>query len=281
MSRFSTIRDIASLTGYEFETACREHTSYAYLGNNTGLCKILTKYNIYVDTRDIGVAPHFITDGFWETWLTQCLVNVVKEGDTCLDLGANLGYYSLLMSELCGKTGKTIAVEPNPHICNLLRHSQSIHPFRFEVIEAAVSNKSGRTVLSVPADYPGSASITQRFHAGWKSSKIKVKMMTVDELVMMMNLSKVDVIKIDVEGNEPSVFEGMQKTIAGNPDIKIIIEYSPHLYPAAKPFTDYLFSQFKVYRIKDVEKMTLLDESSIDVLVSLNDHTDLYLARNV
>ena len=279
MNSFSAIRDIASLTGYEFETACREHTKYAYLGNNTGLCKILTKYNIYIDTRDIGVAPHFIMDGFWETWLTQCLVDVVKEGDVCIDMGANLGYYSLLMSELCGKTGRTVAIEPNPHIANLLRHSQSTHAFNFDVVEAAISNKSGKTILSIPGEYPGSASISQRFHPSWRASRIKVRMMTADELVTSLSLPKVDVIKIDTEGAEPMVFEGMQKTIADNPDLKIVIEYSPHIYPDARTFTQYLFSQFIVHRIKDVEKMTLLDESSVDSLLQLNDHTDLFLTR--
>src|SRR5688572_19819262 len=70
---FADIREITSLSGSEYEQACRDHTFYAYLGNNTGLCKVLTKYKIYVDTRDAGVTPHYIMDGFWESWLTQCL----------------------------------------------------------------------------------------------------------------------------------------------------------------------------------------------------------------
>ena len=277
MNSFSTIREITSLTGYEFETACRDHTSYAYLGNNTGLCKILTKYNIYVDTTDVGVTPHLIMDGFWETWLTQCLVEIVREGDVCIDIGANLGYYSLLMSELCGKTGRTVAIEPNPRICELLRHSQSIHPFRFDVMESAVSNKNGKAVLSVPGNYPGNASINRQFDRVWNPSKSKVRITTLDEIVSAMNLPKVDIIKMDVEGAEPLVFEGMQKTIAGNPGLQIIVEYSPHLYGDARAFTQYLFSRFTVQRIKDVEKMTLLDESSMATLLQLTDHTDLYL----
>ena len=59
------MEDILSRTAFEFETVCRENSGYAYLGNNKALCRVLGKYKIYVDTRDIGITPHLVTDGFW------------------------------------------------------------------------------------------------------------------------------------------------------------------------------------------------------------------------
>lgn len=281
---FSAIKEIATLPSHEFENACRKHTSYAFLGNNVGLCKILTKYKIFVDTRDAGVTPHYIMDGFWETWLTQCLARIIKPGDVCIDIGANFGYYSLLMSELAGKEGKTVAVEPNPTICKLLALSQSMHGWRFEVVEAALSDSEGKVRLAIPEHFFGSATILANPDPRMKTKeKINVRMTTLDALVRQLNLPKVDVIKIDVEGVEPEVLNGMKETIANNPGIKIIIEYSPYYYKHAEYFSNYLFENFVINRIKDVPEPQLLDEEGmkklLEELVASKDHTDLYLVR--
>lgn len=281
---FSAIKDIANLPGHEFENACRKHTSYAFLGNNTALCKILTKYKMYIDTRDAGVAPHYIMDGFWETWLTKCLVGIIKPDDVCIDIGANFGYYSLLMSELSGKGGRTVSVEPNPNICRLLRFTESMHGWRFDVVEAALSDHEGRIKLSIPENYFGSATIQANPDPRMKmKEKINVRMTTLDALVKQLGLSKVDVIKIDVEGVEPEVFEGMKETIANNPGLKIIIEYSPYYYKHAEHFSNYLFENFTIQQIKDVPEPKLLDEAGMKNLLEKlqlsKDHTDLYLVK--
>ncbi|MBD0285158.1 MAG: FkbM family methyltransferase [Bacteroidota bacterium] len=280
MQPFSSLSGIASLTRYEFETACRNNIAYAYLGANTALCRILTRYKIYLDVRDLGITPHLIMDGFWESWITQRLARIVKPGYVCFDIGANFGYFSILMSELAGRQGRTIAVEPNANICKLLHSTAAIHSQPFEVAEVALSNTSGKAVLIIPEEHYGDASIIQRRDRLFdRKKKMKVKAMTLDELAKQLNLTRIDVIKMDVEGVEPLVFEGMQKTIAANPDLRIIFEYSPFMYADARQFTEYLFSNFVVHRLKDVDEMTTLDESSIADLLLLKDHTDLYLQR--
>jgi FkbM family methyltransferase len=277
MNPLSNLGDIATLSGYDFETACRVFCKYAYLGDNVAICRILTKHKLYVDTRDKGITPHLILDGFWETWLTQCLVKIIRPGDTCIDIGANVGYYSILMSALAGEKGQTIAIEPNPRIAGLLRHTAGLNHPGFGVAEVALSNAVGKVVLHIPDHSFGDASILQRpDRLTVSKSKVKVQMMTFDSLMEQMNITHVDVIKMDVEGVEPLVFEGMKKTIENNPGLKIIIEYSPHLYADAKRFTDYLFSTFIVHQIKDVDEMVVLDEAS-NQLMELKDHTDLYL----
>lgn len=280
MQTFLHLKDILSLTAFEFENICRANTSYAYLGNNRALCRILGRDKIYVDTRDIGITPHLVMDGFWETWLTQCLFNIIRPGDVCVDIGANFGYYSILMSSLSGKTGRTLAVEPNPAVFKLLEATASIHSSRIETAEVALSNVSGRATLSIPDSFYGDASIVERKDKQHvHKSRVKVKMQTLDELVREYALPKVDVIKMDVEGVEPLVFSGMVDTIAGNPGLRIIVEYSPFLYTDAKYFTEYLFYHFTVCRIKDVEHMVQLNETDIPGLLTLSDHTDLYLVR--
>jgi FkbM family methyltransferase len=280
MQTFSNISEIGSLTAYEFEIACRNNVSYAYMGGNIALCRILTRYKIYLDLRDLNITPHLIMDGFWETWLSQCMARIIKPGDVCLDIGANFGYYAILMSALAGEKGRTVAIEPNPHVCKLLRNTASLQSQHFEVAEVALSNISGKAVLTIPEEHYGQASIIKQNISFFdRKNKIKVQTITLDELISQLNLSRVDVIKMDVEGVESLVFEGMKNTIESNPDLKIIIEYSPFLYSDARQFTEYLFSRFKVHRLKDVDEMTVLEEDSISELLELNDHTDLYLER--
>lgn len=280
MESFLRLNDILSLTAFEFETICRANTSYAYLGNNKALCRILGKYKIYVDTRDIGITPHLVMDGFWETWLTQCLSKIIKPGDICIDIGANYGYYSVLMSTLTGEKGRTIAIEPNPYVIGLLRATASVHSSRIEPIQVALSDVSGSTTLIIPDNYYGDASIVERRDKPRVSrSRVDVKTQTLDELARQLELPSVDLIKMDVEGAEPRVFNGMSETIAKNPGLRILVEYSPYLYADAKSFTEFLFHHFTVCRIKDVDNMIALTETDISDLLCITDYTDLYLVK--
>jgi FkbM family methyltransferase len=280
MNPFSDIREIASLNRQEFESACISHTSSNYLGDHLSLCKILTKYKMYIDTRDMGIAPHLMVDGYWESWLTQCLAKIVKPGSVCIDIGANLGYYSLLMSELCGTSGKTIAIEPNPNICKLLRFSEFLHSWNFDVIEMAVSDMEGEAVLTIPDKSFGGASLNKNPGTPFSGkSEVNVRVTTIDKIAEELKLEKVDVIKMDVEGFEPLVFEGMKKIISDNPGLQVLIEYSPFMYSDAKKFSDYLFANFTVNRIKDVDTIQTLNKKSMDELIELTDHTDLYLIK--
>ena len=280
MESFLRLDDILSRTAFEFESVCRSNASYAYLGNNKAVCRVLGKYKIYVDTRDIGITPHLVMDGFWETWLTQCISRIIKPGDICIDVGANYGYYSLLMSTLTGKDGRTIAVEPNPYVFGLLSATASVHSSSIEAVQVALSDVTGYTTLVVPDNFYGDASIVERKDKPRLSrSRVDVKTQTLDDLAVQLELPRIDLVKIDVEGAEPRVFDGMKETIAKNSALRILVEYSPYLYEDPQNFTEFLFRHFEVSRIKDVDNMITLAESDISDLVSIPDHTDLYLAR--
>ncbi len=280
MESFLRLEDILSRTAFEFESVCRSNTSYAYLGNNKAMCRVLGRYKIYVDTRDIGITPHLVMDGFWETWLTQCISRIIKPGDICIDVGANYGYYSLLMSTLTGKEGRTIAVEPNPYVFNLLAATASVHSSSIEPVQVALSDVSGFTTLVIPDNFYGDASIVERKDKPRMArSRVDVKTQTLDELAVQLELPRIDLVKIDVEGAEPSVFNGMNETIARNDGLRVLIEYSPYLYNDPKRFTEFLFSHFEVKRIKDVDNMITLTEADIPTLLSIMDHTDLFLSK--
>ena len=278
MRSFSDIRQVSTLTRAEYEQLCIDNTDHLYIGDSTVLCKVLTKYKMYVDSKDMGIAPHLIMDGYWESWVTRLLGNIVQPGNVCLDIGANFGYFSILLSELCGPGGRTIAAEPNPRIASLLNGTSFMNGGKFEVVQAAIADKSGEAVLSVKDKELGGGTIKKnKSEVG--QSQYTVPVLSIDDLVIMKGLAKVDIVKIDVEGVEPLVLSGMEKTLAANPGIRLIVEYSPSIYGNARQFTEYLFSRFDVKHISGVDELKQLDNSSINTLLEIRDHVDLYLQR--
>ncbi len=76
----------------EVEAEIRGLTQTAYIGNHQALCRILGRYKMYVDTRDVGIASHLMLEGFWELWVTMAMMRGVRRGSVVADIGANLGY---------------------------------------------------------------------------------------------------------------------------------------------------------------------------------------------
>ncbi|MGN6491230.1 MAG: FkbM family methyltransferase [Agriterribacter sp.] len=278
MKSFFDIHSIKHFSRAEFEQACFNNADHVYIGNNTVLCTVLGRYKMYVDSTDLGISPHLMLSGFWESWLSLLFAQIIQPGSVCLDVGANFGYYSVLMSELCGDKGKTIAVEANPKIAKLLQFTSFANGGRFEVMQSAISNKRGEAIMTITEHQLGGGTIQPNEIASGKS-QIAVPTLTIDELVKEKGLPRVDIMKIDVEGVEPEVFEGMIETIDKNPQLQIIMEYSPAIYPDARKFTEFLFSNFIVYQATHVDHITELKFSDIQKLLSLKFHTDLYLKR--
>ena len=276
MKSFSSLTEISNLSRDEFEQTCIEHTDHLYIGDDTVLCKVLARHKMYVDAKDMGISPHLIMDGYWESWITKLLAQIVQPGFICIDIGANFGYFSILMSELSGTTGKTYAIEPNPQIAELLRSTRFVNGGKFEVIETAISDKKGEATLTINDRELGGGTIKKNELKKGRS-QVAVQTISVDELIKEKNMGRADIIKMDVEGVEPMVFEGMKETIAANPQIQIIIEYSPSLYEDAQKFTDYLFEAFTVCQIKDFVEIIQLEKDEIPLLLKITNHIDLYL----
>lgn len=109
-----------------------QQSSDAVMSQNRGgrvLCRILGKYLCYIDPENTDITPHLVTSGYWESWITQAIARLVQPGWNCIDTGANMGYYTLLLADLVGGTGKVLAVEPHPEFANLLCRSVNVNAF--------------------------------------------------------------------------------------------------------------------------------------------------------
>ncbi|WP_394730354.1 FkbM family methyltransferase [Altererythrobacter sp. GH1-8] len=215
----------------EVELLCRERVAPTYIGDGQMLSRVLGRFKMLTDTSDVGFAPHIIMDGYWEMWMTRWMVETVQRSWTALDVGANFGYYSILLAELVGEEGRLLAFEPNPACARATKFSLEINSFapRSEVHEVALSNAAGSCSFFVPTNEPKNGHLVfgETHEAGIEYSddgtRFTVPIDTLDNVAEP--LDKVDFIKIDAEGAELTIFEGMQKTIERHNPL-VIMEYN-------------------------------------------------------
>ena len=219
----------ASPDARDWEGRCRRMTFAAYVGDDTVLCRTLSRFKMYVSTKDDGLAPHLIGEGYWEMWVTRVMTQLIEPGMVCIDAGANIGYYTVLMGELAGPDGKVVAAEPVPATRRLLERNVRINGFEAftTILDTAFGADRGEVTMFVPPGEPKNALIWDGALPGWE--ELRVPLQRIDDL----DLPRVDFVKIDVEGAEIDLWRGMRETMARNRDIHILMEVNCFRYPAA------------------------------------------------
>lgn len=145
---------------------------------------------------------------------TKFLQNYCNEDWVCLDIGANIGYYSVLLSTLCPK-GRVIAVEPIPANAKFTQQNLDRNNITNCDVEcAALSDEVGERQFNLVADSAFSGFKSTGRKTG--SESILVKTLTPIMLLEKFGLKKLDLIKIDIEGAEPIVFKAFEAVFKNN-----------------------------------------------------------------
>ena len=247
------LHELMAFDRHQAETAILQRVNSAYLGNHTALVRVLGRYKLYVDTRDRGFGSHVLLDGFWEIWLTLFCARNVKRGMTAIDVGANFGYYSLLLAELVGTRGELIAVEPNPHAADFLRRSVELNGLlgRTRIETSALgATISGEASLYVPHSEPKNAQIVSEMFQPRPQDGVVIKVPVTTLDGMSAACSRVDFIKIEAEGAEEVILEGMAETIARHKPM-LVVEFNPARYADASGFLERLAGIYGAMRRLD------------------------------
>lgn len=205
-----SLDDIAKQTRSQFERHARRLASPLYLGDGTALCRIFGRQKFYVATQDYGFGSNVLLDGYWESWLTQFMARRIRAGMTVVDVGANFGYYTLLMADLVGSGGTVYAIEPNPAITPLLGRSIALNGFadRTRLCElAAGKTGSPNAILVVPDHEPKNGALTAG--SAGDGTRYEVGVTALDDLIEPG--TAIDFIKIDAEGGEEAIIAGMER----------------------------------------------------------------------
>jgi FkbM family methyltransferase len=153
---------------------------------------------------------------------------------TLVDIGAHLGYFSLLAAKKVGSTGHVYAFEPQHDNCEMLGKSVLSNEFqnRVTIVEKAVTDCIGSVDLYYAEPGDGEASIYGR-NAEGKDVHRLVETITLDEFFAAEGWPKVDIIKMDIEGAEKLALEGGRELIRRNPQLKMVMEFGPDVQAAA------------------------------------------------
>lgn len=152
--------------------------------------------------REMGVP---MAMGMYEPESAAFLKKVVQPGMTCLDIGAQTGYYTCLLAVAVGGAGKVYAFEPMPQSFELLARNVQENGFsdRVQMYPRAASNQTGQIQASMISGMYVASHVEG-------TTAITMDCVRVDDIIA----DKIDLIKIDVEGHEPAVLEGMRSLIA-------------------------------------------------------------------
>lgn len=158
-----------------------------------------------LDLGDPGISRTLLLFGTREQEHVEIMRRVLQPGMTVLDIGANIGFYALLELELVGETGDVVLVEPSPQNVELLQRNLGLNSFHDVVVHpVAVSDRSGTRPFTM-----STFSNLGTFHdldAESTAGVLEVETVTVPQLV---GDGKLDLIRMDVEGHEVEVLNGM------------------------------------------------------------------------
>ena len=155
----------------------------------------------------------------------EYLQSLLFPGATFVDVGANLGIYTLVASRIVGHSGRVIAFEPSVQSLPLLQKNITLNSLtNVTAFPVALSEKAGRVRLYHAGSCPSGNSLGH--HPSFPGSFETVLAESLDDVLQRIPVGRVDVIKMDVQGAEELVLRGAQKTLASKNPV-IIFEFYP------------------------------------------------------
>lgn len=203
-------------------------------------------FDIRLHPNDIvGVSGEIVLFGGVEPETTALFRKLLKKNMTIVDVGANIGWYSLLAAKRVGKRGRVLSFEPEPSNCDSLRESLQDNGFdNVLLFQECLSNHNGVERLYLSEIEPGRHSIVWQVGEKW----IDVRCSTLDARLRENNVDDVDILKIDAEGAEPGVLEGARNLIDGNRCSHIVMEWNQGVWHDHKDLLHFLFEHHIVFK---------------------------------
>lgn len=178
----------------------------------------ISDFKMHLDDKDSLKLSVF---GIYEEFEVGLLPECIKKGDTVIDVGANIGYYTIIFSKLVGEAGKVYAFEPDPVNFSILKKNIELNHCENVIAEQkAVSHKTGPLKLYVNNENRGDHRI---YDSGDTRKTVTIEAIQLDDYVK----APINFLKMDVQGAEVFVLEGAGNTLRASPEVKIFSEFWP------------------------------------------------------
>lgn len=176
------------------------------------------RYKLFIPQKRYFLSDSLFLLGEFEPNQTKIIKSLIKKGDIVIDIGANIGYYTILMSQLVGDKGKVYAFEPEEENIRLIEKSIKYNNIKNVILyPLALSDKDGEESFFINKVNMGGHSLIKTKES---VKEIKMKIRKLDTLI---NEDKIKLIKMDTEGSEKKVLKGAKKLI-GKTDPILIME---------------------------------------------------------
>jgi len=181
----------------------------------------IDKQKMYLDSSD---SLRLSINDTYEEFETKIVKKIIKPGDVVFDIGANIGYYTLIFAKLVEPSGKVFSFEPEPTNYELLKKNVKINGHtNVDFFNKAVSNLNQTTKLFLDKKNKGGHSLINAIE---DRTSIEIESIRIDD---HFKNKKIDFIKIDIEGFEFEAIKGMSELLKKLSTVKIMTEFNPYL----------------------------------------------------
>jgi len=234
---------------------------------------------IFLDAGDLGITPHIALTGMWEPSVERLLRRLLRPGQSAVEIGANMGYHTLVMAAAIGPTGRLHAFEAHPRTASLLAATIAINGLGAVITlhAQAALDRAGEVTFAEHPTHCGAFHLAARQTTPDFTGRLTVPAIVLDE--MLAELPAIHLLRIDAEGSEPLALRGAANLMARSPELILMAEWSPALMAAqadVASFADWLLGQ-------GLAPGRILPDSTLaplhrDALLAL-DHADLVFMR--
>jgi len=220
--------------------------------------------------------------GYYESKVKQLIKSTLREGETFIDIGANIGFFSILGAKLVGDSGQVFSFEPNPDCVEIINRNKKLNSYEnLKIVKKAISNSSKKQDFFISKQH--ALSTLKEDSALMELERtIEVEITSLDREIKNLEISEdsISLIKIDVEGHELFVFQGMKELLSSTKP-KIIFENNPlamkeYGYSLIDIYRDFLKPHgYKVFFIPSKTHRSLI-EVSVNNYVSLEEEITTY-----
>jgi FkbM family methyltransferase len=195
------------------------------LGNLEGPGTVIDRFGFTYEVPDLGepIAFHLLINGVYEPETQDLLLRFLPVGGVFIDVGANIGTFTIPAAKHVGPSGQVVAIEASPDVFNVLRKNvllNNIDNTQLTCAAAGAQNGSAE-FYPAPVDHFGMGSRAPQFH----SAPITIRSVTLDSEVERLKLPSVNLIKIDAEGFELDVFKGATELLNRQKPPLIVFEF--------------------------------------------------------
>jgi FkbM family methyltransferase len=212
----------------------------------------LPRFSLFASNDDLAVGHH-VRGGSYEPGVAAIFSRYVKPGMSVVDIGANIGYFTMLSASLVGPSGLVMAVEPNPENIKALEASRRVNGFdQVLVIQAAAGRQTGLLALNVSHSNGMTGDLPVKLDAIFGAHPVPCFALD----AILPKDQRINLVKIDTEGAELNALIGLSRTIDRDHPV-IVSEFSPGMLPGISHCTGPEYLRFliaKGYEIGVIEQ---------------------------